>query len=490
MAIQINQKKYERQSIGQNKWRDSCKLGLSHTDGWGVWWWETGVGKTFSTVDVMRKMVNHNNSFNFIIVVPGPEIQNQWSKSIKNLILEEHQNNFKVLTIHKVMEELKNGLHFECTMLVLDELHEYYSEERIGICKGEHIKSRWCLGLTANYEDIQGRYKLIQLALPVVDRIDTEEAVREGYISKYVEFNVGLYLTNDEKEQYDILTDKITKNGSKFGNNGIIVANTILKGIGSNPKDYSLVFQIAKASGWKQGLNRMNEREREIDDLWAPGKIIGYASNYLNAIRERKNIIYNAINKLKVGTQVVVKFDDLKTICFSETTTYADALSRQINEHYKNINPQSIPVCVVYHSNLKTIVIEDPITGKQKKKGKIVLKREAMEMVKSGKARVLSTTKALDKGLDIPDIRLSLTTSGTQNPTQYNQRKGRAVRVEDYENMDIIVLIVNLYVRNTIDEKWLRTRQSKSNNVIYYVDSVDDINYSPKKKEVFNIQEV
>ena len=86
-------------------------------------------------------------------------------------------------------------------------------------------------------------------------------------------------------------------------------------------------------------------------------------------------------------------------------------------------------------------------------------------------------------------IRLALTTSGTQNPTQYNQRRGRAVRVED-DNQDIIVLVINLYVKNTIDEKWLRVRQAKSNNVVYWVDSIDDINYNPKNNEVFNLNEM
>src|SRR5690606_23822931 len=99
---------------------------------------------------------------------------------------------------------------------------------------------------------------------------------------------------------------------------------------------------------------------------------------------------------------------------------------------------------------------------------------------------VISTASALDKGLDVIDIRLAIVTSGTSNWTQHKQRGGRAKRVEEDEN--IIVLIINLFIKGTKDEDWLKDRQSKSNNVVYWVDSIDEINYQPKKARTFNLK--
>ena len=76
-------------------------------------------------------------------------------------------------------------------------------------------------------------------------------------------------------------------------------------------------------------------------------------------------------------------------------------------------------------------------------------------------------------GFNEDDISLVITTSGTQNPNQQNQRKGRGLR----KFKDKKTIIVNIYVKNTIDEKWLFKRQHKSNNTIYMVDNIDKINY-------------
>ena len=52
MAIQIHEKKLQRQLEGADKWRKAKDLGLSHTNGWGTFWWETGVGKTYLSKEI------------------------------------------------------------------------------------------------------------------------------------------------------------------------------------------------------------------------------------------------------------------------------------------------------------------------------------------------------------------------------------------------------------------------------------------------------
>lgn len=479
--IQINEKKYARQQIGQQKWKQAAELGLSVANGWGAWEWVTAMGKTFATCDIIKKMLARNSAHSFIIVVPGPEILKQWKDTINEIVAAEHHNMIAIYTIHKLMEDSKVGIEYNCSLLVLDEMHEYYSDERIKIFHRTVIKSTYCLGLTANYEDINHRHNLIQGVLPVVDRVTLEEAEKEGFVSKFIEYNIGVPLSPAEQNTYNISSEKMTNNLSKLGKNGLESANKIL--VAAGKKDYGYIFAIASNNGWRKDLNLADPKQKEINDLWHPKMIIGYASNGINALRERKTILYNAVNKIKAAIELITKFDTLKTICFSQTTLFADTLAFRVNDYYANLDPHSKKVCVVYHSALKTIITED-----NKKKGKTILKREAIEAIRSGEARVLSTASSLDRGFNVEDIELAVTTSGTQNPTQYNQRKGRSLRV--MESRDKMALIVNIYARNTQDERWLKKRQSKSTNIIYYVNSVDEISYSPKNNESINLQEI
>lgn len=490
MAIQIHEKKLQRQLLGLSRWRSAKDLGISHSNGWGTLWWETGVGKTYAACLLANKMLAVNNANTFVVVVPGAELEKQWKLEIKGFVEEQFQDNFRIFTVHKLMELINEGIRVECSLLIMDELHEYYTEERLRIINGDYVITKYCLGLTADFEDRHDRHRFIESKLPVVDRIDPEEATREGYTSKFLEYNLAVDFTDVERQKYQFLTETMTKNLSKFGRHGLGLASKILSGDKTTGKTgQQICYAYASHYGWRKDMDLSNETNAKIYDLWSPSKIMGYAKNAMDAIRERKDLVYCTINKIKTARDLAVKFEDLKTIFFSQSTAFADVLARTINNHYNGQDQLNHIPCVVYHSKIQTIITSDPVTGKQKKKGKTVLKREAIEAIKSGKARRISTASSLDRGFDVKDIRMGVTTSGTQNPTQHHQRSGRAKRVESYDE-DITVLIINLYTRNTIDESWLRKRQEKNQNVVYWVDSIDDINYTPKRKDVFNLTEI
>lgn len=483
MAIVVHQKKLDRQMEGLRKWKAA--------GGRGTLFWETGVGKTYAALVLINKMLAVNNANLFIITVPGSDLKRQWKAEIKSNVSSEYHDNIRIFTAHELVNLINNGSIIQCSLLIIDELHEFYTEERLKILFSGQVITKYCLGLTATYEDNKGRHKAIKNILPVVDRITPEEAEREGYTSKFIEYNLAVDFTDAEREKYRYYTDVISKNLSKFGKGGLELAQKILNGTvkkdGRTASQWT--FAYASHNGWRKDLNLLNPVEAQINELWAPGKIIGYAKTAMDAVRQRKDLVYCSMNKIRFARDLAVKFEDLKTIFFSQSTAFADVLASTINKHYENDDQLNHIPCVVYHSKIETIITTDPVTGKQKKKGKTVLKREAIEAIESGKARRISTASSLDKGFNVKDIRLGVTTSGTQNPTQEHQRGGRTKRVESYEE-DITVLIINLYTRNSVDEGWLKKRQSKKRNVVYWVDSIDDINYTPKKKEVFNLDNI
>ena len=134
-------------------------------------------------------------------------------------------------------------------------------------------------------------------------------------------------------------------------------------------------------------------------------------------------------------------------------------------------------------------MLPSPATNKLIKFGKVRLKRRALEKLKEGSSRAIITASSLDKGFDVEDIRLGITASGTQNFTQYIQRSGRIKRKEIF-NPNVIVLIINLYIKDSKDYHWLIKRQSKSNSLIHWVDSIDAITFNPVPNDVFTIDDI
>lgn len=465
MILQVHEKKLNRQLEGIERWKNAVALGLSSKNGWGTFWWQTGVGKTYAACIIINKILTKNNASKCLIVVPNPELRKQWQSVVNHNIAVENHGNITIYTIGELMKGFDEGLQYITDLVIYDELHKYYTPERLKVF--HFIIAKWGLGLTADYEDKEHRQKSIEYLLPIVDRIDEQEALREGYISKYTEYNLAVSLNEVEKKQYKELSDIITANLSKFGRLGLRGAQEVLEGM-------EAAYKYAAIQGWNSNL----AKDHPINQMYNPHKILGYAKNAMSSIHGRKKLLYFSQNKLILALKILVKFPELKTIIFGQSTVLADVIYNAIKKYNKDNNIER--EIIVYHSALQTVIVEED--GKQIKKGKTILKREAVEKFKKSKNGVLSTARSLDEGLDVPDIRLCLTTSGTQNPTQYNQRKGRGVRVENYEE-DINVLIINLYIKGTQDEQWLKKRQSKSKATIYWIDSVDDINYQIKQEK-------
>lgn len=473
----IDEHKFKRQVIGVERWRTARNLGISYANGNGTLWWITGMGKTFTGCYIIDKLLKQEGTNTVYIVVPSDELEKQWNKEIK-IHIPQFIPNITVITVHKLMTV---SYHIQTTLIIFDEIHEYYTDERIKIIDGTIISAKYKLGLTATFEDTNKRYKQVETLLPVVDRIDEEEALREGWISKYIEYNIGVTLTPMEDKVYKEYTKKMNDNLSKFGRNGLDLASKCLSG-DSKADSTKYCFMLASSMGYRTDLDLTILKNQELVSLWHPKKIIGYASLTMESIRKRKEILYNAYQKYFITRDIINKFTDLKTITFSQSTIFADRLGLVLNHKLEK------PICTIYHSKLKTEIVYNEIKKKEVKKGKTVLKREAIDGIKTGKFRVISTASSLDKGFNVEDISLVITTSGTQNPTQYTQRKGRGTRAK--KDKDILALIINVYVKNTQDETWLRNRQKKTKNTIYWVDNINDITYNPRSKDVFNIDEI
>lgn len=475
----INKSKDGRQQIGIDKFRQSSIYGSS-ANGRGVWQYPTGFGKTTGTIKLLKAMLEKRPNLTFIVLVHRDALRDQWEAILKKEITSS-ECNYAVYTPNQIIQDLE---YFTTDFLIADELHRYYGKSYIDCINGTKIKFKWNLGLSATPIDRDNVYKSISYLWPIIDRITEREALDNNWISEYVEYNLGLELPQDEAQKYLKYSDTISKHHNKFGKDSIKLASRCaMGGVDSQGKYFTPMTWatvVAESNGWHPNLNLDNEVEAEIDNLWNPNKVRNYATRYMDSIRARKELLYNSPVKKEYVLQLLQRFKEVKIVCFSQSTTFAENIADAYNAM------TSTRQAVVYHSDLASRPLQDDDggwilyksgakKGQRKIFGKKLLKKDAIEGMKKSKYRILSTASALDDGLDIPDLQIGITSSGTSNFIQHAQRSGRVKRLD--ESIQNGVLLINLYFKDTKDYDWLLQRQKGSTNPIYWVDSIEMIEF-------------
>lgn len=476
----IDQKKLNRQLVGVDKYFNSGKYGLSFKDCVGCLNYWTGVGKTFTAMLILKEYFK-TNLVNVVILVPNEPLLKQWDKVLKQNFYKKELAYINVYTADYI---LSNKMVINTYCLIVDELDAFYSEERFKLLDKTYIRYVDVLGLTASYEDYKNRHKKVETYIPVIDKIEEDEAIKEGYISKYIEYNLKLDLSTSEQEEYDKLSEIIRNCMSKFGKNGLDLAFKCLSGgKHSNGETYTakqFCTGWAYKNNWRENMDLNNPLSQSINKLWHPDTIFGYSLKLIKSIQKRKELLYNNSAKLETSVKLLQKFKHTKTVVFSQSTVFADNL-------YGIINQQQPENAVLFHSNVKPQMYPSPKTGKLIKFGKKRLKDRAIERIATGQSKHLITSSVLDRGLNIESLKVGIATSGTQNPTQHQQRSGRVKRINPFDK-ESVALIINLYIKNSKEVDWLNNRQSRTSNIVYWIDDINEITYKPKIKSNDNIE--
>lgn len=441
-----------------------------------------GFGKTYLATNFIIKPYLEgamNDGLRTVtVVVPREPLVKQWRDSIKAHIELTKQSYIRVCTIQELISRKEKII---TDLLVVDELHMFLEDEFVTWINGTNIQFKHNLGLTATYTDPRGRHKKIELLYPIVDRIPVKEAIEEGYISRFVEYNYALEMNDEDTNRYVELSNEIAKQSEKFGDAGFMGMLKVLQGgidaKGKKHAGIAYAHMHARNNGWYPGC------PKEIDEIWNPSKIIGYAKLAMNAVQVRKALIYENKVKIEAAVKILKKYPSLKTISFSESTVYA--------EHFAAFARQAGFETVVFHSMLKSRPMLDVngsiityMSGAKKGQPKLFglkqLKAFAIDSIKSGRARVISTASALDVGFDVEDMELGLISSRTSNFNKQKQRTFRVTRVDPYRP-DAVVLVVNLYFPRTIDEIWLKKAQKDSESRIFWINDIEEIEFNPKE---------
>ena len=159
------------------------------------------------------------------------------------------------------------------------------------------------------------------------------------------------------------------------------------------------------------------------------------AAQFYRSIRARKTVVDHAEGKIAELQKLVIENIGEKILVFGGSNEFTNKLA-DATETFSS----------VYHS------------GKTKKQ-----KEQALKDFRSGDKPVLCSTKALNQGFDVADATMAVICGLTSKGLTMIQRVGRIIRFQENKVGKIVIL----YVKDSQEEKWLKSSVKSLNNVTW-----------------------
>lgn len=378
----------ERQAVCVEKWKQSN----GHSTIVGA----TGFGKTRVALQIIKWLQSLHPEITIIVVVPTTGLQEQWVEELDNFgCSREH---VEVYVINSVIKNTHT-----CNLLILDECHRYASADFKKVF--DMVTYNMILCLTATFERLDGKEKLIAKYAPVVDKVSIQECLANKWVSNYKEYVV--VIEPDDLDEYDKLTAEFMTHFEFFD------------------YDFGTAMSMVGKNGWKNRYNYAKEicqNSAQLKDTFKTVTI--HAMGLMRAMQARKKYISSHPEKLRVAEEIIAHRPNSKIITFCATV----AMAEQIQEGY------------VY-------------TGKDSKKGNRVTLNEFSKM-KSG---VLNTVKKANEGINLPDLDVGIMLGVDSSKIKHAQTRGRVVRYQEGKNAEYFTLIL----KDTVEVEWWRRSQGK-----------------------------
>lgn len=456
--------KTERQYISLNKFRDAKGIGTIVAC--------FRFGKTQLGVNAIDRVTGKNPMSNIIVLTPSSAVKDVWDKALGDRL---STISITLCTATTMINRMDRE-NIVCDILIIDEVHKFTSKEWYKVF---NIKYKYLLCLTATFP-VGERGDMIYRHAPIIDTISETEAVKNGWISNFIEFNIPITISDPyELKKYAVYSKEIKEIQELFagihkhypelrpGYPLFASAYDLLQSCKSGkkiPKGYiqplKLIADIAKRKGWSREMNLANDYNSQIDRYWNPDTIAENVQMFNDYVTKRNEIINYSEDKLKVILEII-KQNLVPTIIFNESTDFANRIVNELNDW--SVDTLGKPIACAYHTKIPNAPLIDPDTndycryksgakpGEVRMFGKDILRKAYLQAIREGKLLVVSTARALDEGIDVPNLAQVITSAGTTNPIQYQQRKARGRTVDIY-NPEKLTKVFNLYIDNLIYE--------------------------------------
>lgn len=284
----------------------------------------------------------------------------------------------------------------------------------------DKVKYKMILGLTATFERLDGKHSILEKYCPVCDQITIAEAITNGWVSQYTEYEVLIEVDLSQYEQYN----KEFQMHFEFFNYDFAKAMSMV-----GPKGY--INRIA----YRDELYKGDSKTEKAQVL---KNITYHATGLMKAIQNRKSFIYNHPKKLEIARKIINSRLDKKIVTFSKTIGMAEELWK------------TAPV--------KTV--EFTYSGKDSKKKS----RTTIEDFSKLSSGVIHTCEKANEGMDIPGLSVGIILGLDSSSTKANQRRGRVIRKEENKQAEVF----NLILVDTVEAKWFN--EAHKNDPIIKID--------------------
>jgi superfamily II DNA or RNA helicase len=379
---------YDWQEECLNKWKEVSYRGLIEVT--------TGSGKTLlAAVAAKRRREETNFTLKIYIIVPRIPLLEQWKKTLEyvglgNAVIQNMTqiipSEISIFTINRARDKLPLLIEQDMkenkkVLLILDEFHHYGSPANYHLfdfmLSPYYKQSLYSsLGLSATADVSTLKSKLIPAIGPLFYKYELNFALQDKVVNDFVLFNIAIELNKEEREEYDDLTDRITK---LFG---------VLHREAPN--------LTVKKMPIEELILRIHETKNQ--------KLIDLANGLKSLLLERRTIIATANSRIKTIPEILKTLrEDDKILIFTERILQVEDLYFLLSQKgYK---------CARYTSAMDKYERSRNLTA-----------------FKEGEISILITCKALDEGLDVPDCNVGIFLANTATKLQRIQRSGRIIR--------------------------------------------------------------
>ncbi|KDA49017.1 MULTISPECIES: DEAD/DEAH box helicase family protein [Leuconostoc] len=398
---------YDYQRKAAAKWLERKK---------GIISFATGTGKTKTAIYATQKLVHQEGPQFFVIVVPDKTLVQQWASelseysekvikcysenndwavqlknSIKYWEFEPSESIFVVSTIptyfsDKMIRQIRKLRHNY--VLIADECHRLGTESILS--KLPDVERR--LGLSATpsiYMSEDKTERLFKYFGGIIAEYSLEKAIENHKLTKYEYHPIEVQLSDAEIDKYKKLTLELVK-------------------MLQNPDD---------------------ELNFESLSIEAQMKIF-----------QRARIVYGAQEKIEKLSDLLDNLHDVEHMLI-----YCGATT--ISESAKNsdIDLQNEEVGIRQIESVNRMLSMKGIPSAQYTKDENGReRRDRIDSFKNGTIRTLVAIKALDEGVDIPQISTGIILASSGNPREFVQRRGRLLRRSAGKEIAIIYDMVVL----------------------------------------------
>lgn len=399
----------ERQEAARVKWiKSKCR---------GTFEFATGFGKTFTAIKCVKSVIERYQNFRVLVVVPTDNLRSQW---IQQLDQNGLSLNADVQIVNTVIKK-----KWKCDILVIDEAHRYASNTFQEIFN--QVDYKYILGLTATFKRLDGKHEIIAKYCPVIDVVSTEEALLNGWLSNFKEYQVLLDV--DDIDTYKGYDKEFTEHFEFFNYDFDLAMSMIGKNGFINRAKYrdELCYRPPDKPQVSDGVRKAVFKE-----------ITYHATRFIQVIQARKAFINNHIKKTEIARKIIAARPNAKIVTFSSNVQMA----------------KSIGCGVTYTAR-----------GSKKKNEELLRNFEIQE---SG---VINSCAKLNEGADIRGLSVAIVLGLDSSETKSIQRRGRTIRKEGNKLAEIF----NLVIDQTVETKWFARSHENSPYITIDENGLQDV---------------